>query len=570
MQNKTLIRGNDDFQYFINKGGYFVDKTLFIKEVLDNSHTVLLLPCPRRFGKSLNLSILKYFFDRNKKDTASLFQPFKIWQEGTHYTKHHGKYPVIHLTLKEIEGENFKECLEEFKVVLSDLYSSYSYLLDSDKLLSKEKRDFENILNEKAGKVRMQASLKRLSKYLFNHYQEEVIILIDEYDNPIHTGYRNGYYKSIIKFMRAFLGGALKSNVGLFKAVVTGILRVAKESIFSQVNNIGVYTLLDDKFAGTFGFTEEETKMMLEHFNLGEKFDLVKQWYDGYRMGNAADIYNPWSISGYIDRDGVGFIPHWVNTSSDDLIKERVVERSADSVRQDIAALLSGESISKAIDERIVFREFDTDKEMLWSLLVFSGYLTSPQWKIATYQDLIIPNFEIKQLFQKIISKWFEISIKVNASLLMTMIDCLTNNRIKEFERHFKSVMGDTFSYFDLDKPNGKKNKEAENVWQAYTLGLLALASEDYIIKSNRESGEGRYDILMLPKDKTKYGVLFELKVLGKKATKKEIDDQLDDALGQIEKNEYYKELIAQNVPKRIEIAVVFVGKKVFMKHKNA
>lgn len=570
MVRKKLIRGGDDYQHLIVNRGYFVDKTLFIKEVLDNSHIVLLLPCPRRFGKSMNLSILRYFFDINVPNTARLFKPYKIWKAGKTYTDQQGKYPVINLTLKDIEGESFKDCLEFIADIMSELFEDHSYLLESKNLSKREKKDIEQIIDRSASKTILKRSLKKLSRFLNKHFKQPVVILIDEYDSPIHGAYRNGFYSEMIQFMRPFLGGALKTNAVLHKAVVTGVLRVSKESIFSQVNNLGVYTLLDKEFADKFGFTEEETKKMLSHFDLEEKFDLVKNWYDGYRMGDVEDIYNPWSITGYIDRKGEGFFPHWVNTSSDELIKERVVEKSANSIRKDILELLSDKIISKDIDQRIIFRDFSTDKELLWSLLVFSGYLTSSKWKIADRQNLKIPNFEIKQLFQKIIAKWFETGVKINTSVLLQMIDCLMNNRIKEFERYFKSVMGDTFSYFDLDKPNGKRKKEAENVWHAYTLGLLAIANEDYIIRSNRESGSGRYDILMLPKDKSRYGIIFEIKALSKKTTKEVIDNQLDKALSQIQKNEYYKELIAHDIPKRIEIAVVFTGKKVFMKHKNA
>lgn len=571
VEKKRLIRGSSNFHKLVSQNGYFVDKTLVIQEVIDDPHETILIPRPRRFGKSMNLSILEYFFDLHKKDTAQLFEPFKIWQAGDSYKTHQGKYPVIAFTLKNINVETFKDCMEKLKIVLSDLYLNYTYLLDSNALASKQKRDFENILNETAGKIRMEAALKRLSTYLKDHHQQPVVILIDEYDTPIQQGYQNGFYTSIVKFMKSFLGDALKENDTLFKAVVTGILRVSKESIFSQLNNVEVYALMDNEFADKFGFTEEETVAMLQYFQLEDNYQLIKSWYDGYRIGELGDIYNPWSITGYIAKKGKTLEPHWINTSGDELIKHRMIERNADTFRKDIVTLLSDGVINKSIDKRIIFPDFQSNQELFWSLLTFSGYLTSPQWQTGDYQDLKIPNYEIRQFFLKNITKWFAEGLKVNPSLLLKMIDHLKYNRIKEFEYSFKAIMGDTFSYFDLEKPDGKrKNKEAENVWHAYTLGLLAAASEAYIIKSNRESGGGRYDILMLPKDRIHYGVLFELKVLDKKATQEDIDTQLEDALMQIEKNEYYKELIAHNVPKRIEIAVVFVGKKVFMRARNA
>ena len=273
-------------------------------------------------------------------------------------------------------------------------------------------------------------------------------------------------------------------------------------------------------------------------------------------------MYNPWSITGYIAKEGEGFKAHWVNTSSDELIRERIIEKEATSIRNDIEQLLLGNIIVKRIDENIVFEDFDTDKELLWSLLLFAGYLTPTRRIAEGFYGLRIPNYEVKTLFQKIIQQWLQRQVSIRSSLLLQMIQSLTNNRIKDFEKYFQAIMGDTFSYFDV-------GKRPEDVWQAYVLGLLAIAGEDYIIRSNRESGNGRYDILMLPKVKTKYGIVIEIKSMDKKSTQQQIDKQLDKALEQIKKNEYYKELLAHNIPKRIEIAMVFTGKKVYMKPNN-
>ncbi|MFK7907400.1 MAG: AAA family ATPase [Chitinophagales bacterium] len=369
------------------------------------------------------------------------------------------------------------------------------------------------------------------------------------------------YYKEIVKFIRVFLGGVLKSNAVLYKGVITGILQVSKESIFSDLNNIEVYSVLDDKYADKFGFTEPETKDLLNHFQLIEDFDLVKQWYDGYRMGSIEDIYNPWSITGYILKHQQGFKAHWVNTSSDELIRERIAEKGAKEIRSSIEKLLLGESIEKTIEERMIFDDFYGDKELLWSLLLFAGYLTPIKKLRQDFYQLRIPNQEIKIVFKRTIRHWLERGMNITHSLLHEMIESLTHNRIKEFEKHFQAIMGDTFSYFDV-------TKNPEDVWQAYVLGLLAIAEEDYIIRSNRESGDGRYDILLLPKVKNQYGIVIEIKAMDKEATQAQIDAKLDEALGQIEKNEYYKELIAHNIHKRIEIAMVFAGKKIYLKPK--
>lgn len=560
---KRLIRGMDYFKGFIEANGYFVDKTLFIKDVLDNAHQVMLIPRPRRFGKSLNMSMLASFFDVTQKDAAKLFEPYKIWQAGDYYTKQQGKYPVIELTLKNVKEANYKDTVEALKYLIGELYRVHDYLLDSEKLREYEKADFKEIMIGAAHLIKYKNSLKKLSNYLYQHHQEQVLVLIDEYDSPIIAGYRNGYYKEIITFMRGFLGGVFKTNTFLFKGVVTGILRIAKESLFSEWNNPGVYTILDYQFSDSFGFTEEETKTMLQYFNLEHDFKLMKKWYDGYNIGDSTHLYNPWSVTGYIDTPQQGFKSYWVNTSSDELLKERVIEKDANQIRRDIEKLLLGETITKTIDETIVFADFYTNKELLWALLVFAGYLIPIKKEGAGIYQLKIPNYEITILFKKIILEWLNKGLHIPSTLLLQMVKALTQNQIPQFERYFKKIMGDTLSYFDV-------NQEAEKVWQAYVLGLLAISSDEYIIKSNRESGAGRYDILMLPReDKSKYGVVIEVKAMDKEATQNQIDAQLEDALKQISKNKYYKELIEHRIEKRVELAVVFVGKELYIKPKN-
>ena len=558
MERKRLLRGTENFKTLIEGNGYFVDKSLFIKEVIDDGHEVILLPRPRRFGKSFNLSMLAHFFDIAQPDNQKLFEPYKIWQTGAYYTNQRGKHPVIHLTLKEIQHGTFEECLEDFRLLLSDLYDAHAFLLKSSHLTLREKKDIQTIIDRTPSNILTKRGLKKLSQFLFKHYHEKVVILIDEYDAPIHAGYRNGYYKDIVKFMKAFLGGTLKGNSAIYKGVVTGILRVSKESIFSDLNNIEVYTVLNHRYADKFGFTETETQALLDYFKLSDKFELLKNWYDGYNIGNVADIYNPWSVTGYIRSYEEGFAAYWVNTSSDELIKERIIEKSATSIRLDLETLLLGKTIQKPIEAKMIFSDFDTRKELLWTLLVFSGYLTLGGVKEDEKYPIKIPNYEIRTLFRKIIWHWFEVSFNITHSLLSEMVKALTQNRIKDFEKYFKRVMGDTMSYFDP-----AKNPEA--VWQAYFLGLLSIAKEDYIIRSNRESGYGRYDILMLPKDKTKYGVIIEIKAVDKETTENQIQVKLKEALNQIERNEYYKELVAHQIPKRVEIAVVFAGKNVMM-----
>jgi len=557
-RKKTLKIGSSNFKDFIENNGYFVDKTLLIQEVIDNHYEVLLIPRPRRFGKSINLSMLKYYFDVAEKDSAALFEPFQIWQAGDFYTSKQGKNPVIHLSLKGGKASSFERSRKDIFHILTKIYEQFDWLLETTILKASEKISFQQILFGKASATVYENSLRNLSEYLYRHYGEKVLILMDEYDAPIHTGFYHGYYKEIIDLMKSLMGNTFKDNNFLYKGIITGILRIAKESIFSDLNNPGIFTILSHDFADKFGFTEKEVQKLLSYYDLAQDFEQVKAWYDGYNFGQSNHLYNPWSIINYIARHSEGFKTWWVNTSSDDLIKSRVLEKEAHLVRASMGQLIEGRSIYKAIDENIVFFDFEEDKELLWSLLVFCGYLNPMSHIEGEEYELRIPNREIKTLFKKIIVQWFAKELKVRQTTLRSMVRSLTNNRIKDFEQHLKKIMADTFSYFDA-------NTEPERVYQAYLLGLLGIMSDEYILKSNRESGLGRYDILLLPRKKQAYGIIMEIKQLKKNASVGRIKVEISDALKQITKNKYYKELLAHKVQNRIEMAIVFVGKEVYL-----
>ena len=558
-RKKTLQIGSSNFKDFIESDGYFVDKTLLIQEVIDTHFKVLLIPRPRRFGKSINLSMLKSYFDAGEKDTAKLFESFKIWQAGEYYTSKQGKYPVIHLSLKGGKATTFEKSQTHIFSILTDVYREFSWLLETDTLDVNEKNDFSQIAARTADASLYDSALKKLSKYLSEYYGEKVLILMDEYDAPIHTGFYHGYYNQIIELMKSLMGNTFKDNDALYKGVITGILRIAKESIFSDLNNPGIFTILSATFDDKFGFTEEEVHKLLTYYDLAQNSEQVKKWYDGYTFGHTDHIYNPWSIINYIARHTEGFKPYWVNTSSDDLIKSRIIEKEATEMRSSIEKLLLGETVPRRIDENIVFSDFDEDRELLWSLLTFCGYL-SPVEQVGAEEDheLRIPNYEIKLLFKNIILEWFRKELKVRQSTLRAMAKSLKENRIPDFKRYFKKIMGDTFSYFDT-------NTEPERVYQAYVLGLLGIMGDEYVIKSNKESGLGRYDILLLPRNNNNYGIIIEIKQLKKTASADRIKVELSDALKQITKNKYYKELIAHKVQNRIEMAMVFVGKEVHL-----
>ena len=563
---KKLKLGNSDFKNIIEADAYFVDKTLFIKEVLDSENDVILFPRPRRFGKTLNLSMLRYFFDKSMPENKNLFKDLKIWQCSEEIKQHCCKYPVINMSFKDAKAETWEKTLNHIKNEITQLFRNYKYLLKGDILDKYEIIDFDEILSGKANEVKYQRSIKNLSEYLQRYHNEKVIILIDEYDAPIQTGYKN-FYNQVVSFMRNLLSGAFKDNSNLYKGIITGILRVSRESIFSGLNNISVYSILNRQFSDKFGFTESEIQQILSDFKLLAKQEGIKKWYDGYKFGNTTNIYNPWSILSYILQYEEGFRTYWTNTSSNDLIREQINKKDANNIRAEILKLINNEIIVKDIEENFVFSDLDTPKEVLWTLLVYSGYLTiKEQIKLGVY-ELKIPNYELKIIFKKTVLDWIQTDIRIIKSLLERTTNHLINNEIVKFEQGFKEIMGDTFSYYDTAKTN-------EYVYQSYILGLLAIIGDDYIIKSNKESGEGRYDIMLIPHDRRQNGVVIEIKQIEKQKENeidedfaKRINKQIELAKNQIDKNKYYKELIDNKIKSKniVKIPIIFAGKEPYI-----
>ena len=592
---KTLKIGSSDFKTIITDNGYFVDKTMLIKDFFENSSYTVLMPRPKRFGKTLNLSMIEHFFDINKKDSAKLFDEFEISNEKDFCKRHQNKYPVINISLKSIKATNWNDSFNHFKNEISKLYKAHKYLLQSDNLDDTDKENFKQIYLKKADDFDYQYSLQNLSEYLQTHFEEDVIILVDEYDTPIIYAYENtekpfnysnktSYYSKVIEFMQTFLGEAYKGNNALQKGLLTGIMRIAKESIFSEWNNFKVFSITSPYFSDSFGFTEKETGSLLKYFNLYDKFEGVKQWYDGYKFGNTDKIYNPWSIVNYIAFNKEGFQPHWVNTSRDTLIKYRITEPY---IEQELQKLIAGEIIEKDIDDDFVFADFDTNKELLWTLLTYSGYLTQIKKIKDERYELKIPNFEVRKVFKKIIIKWLDSEIKIKRDLLISTAENLINNKIVEFEKGFKQLIGDTISYFDtapiVDRKTKKIITSKEQIFHVYTLGLLAILGDDYIIKSNREAGEGRYDIMLIPRNiidistslNASNGVIIEIKQIEKQKVKEDdsefhirINNEIETALSQIDRNKYYKELITNEIKQEhiIKIPIVFAGKEPFVR----
>jgi hypothetical protein len=556
---KELDIGNSDFKSIIENDNYYVDKSLLIREIIKAQKQVILLPRPRRFGKTLNLSMLRYFFDNSRPENQGLFKDLNIWQTENEIKEKQGKYPVIYLSFKDTKHRTWNDTLALIKIELARLFRVHSYLLKGDRLTEIEKTEYTKIADRSADLTDFEICIKQLSEYLFKFHGQKVVVLIDEYDTPIQAGYKR-FYDDAISFMRNLMSGAFKDNDFLYKGVITGILRVSRESIFTGLNNVSVYSIFNDEFSDKFGFTEPETKQILNDFNVPTDYAQIKKWYDGYKFGNTSDIYNPWSILNYAVGYKGGFKPFWVNTSSDELLKERLKERDASFTREQLLKLINDEPIEKTIDENFVFPDLDTDKELLWTLLTFSGYLTIESRSDVDKYRLKIPNYEIKYVFQNIILKWLSMDVKIRRTLLEDTTNHLINNEIVKFERGFKEIIGDTFSYFDT-------KGEPENVYQSYVLGLLAIIGDDYIIKSNRESGEGRYDIMLIPHNKSRYGIVIEIKqiVRGKNENEQDFRDRIDkkiaEAKSQIDNNHYYKELVASKIKAIIKLPIIFAGK---------
>ncbi|MCP4751555.1 MAG: AAA family ATPase, partial [Proteobacteria bacterium] len=558
--------GKSDFRELRKNDFFYVDKSLFIREILDTAFEVILLPRPRRFGKTLNLSMLRYFFEKDDVglggglagDFAELFEGTAI-REDEVFQRFQGKYPVIYLTFKDVKYDDWEECLEELQALIGEEYARHRYLLDGETLYPEEKTYFLKILEESHTKTACQRALKKLSMYLARYHGKKVVILIDEYDTPLHAGYAKKYYGKVIGFMRNFLSGGLKDNVHLFKGVLTGILRVAKESIFSDLNNPGVYTLLDEEFNTAFGFTENELKSLLDDNDLSDHYDDVSSWYNGYNFGGEV-IYNPWSVLNYAARKAKKLRPFWVNTASTELI-DKLVIREGRELRKELGQLLEGKTIKKPVYENIVMKNLEIQDDLLWSLLLFSGYLKPVEEVGDETYTLKIPNQEVTKIYRGLIKTWFAEKIEPNQQ--EELVEALEAGNVELFERGLREVVIRVMSFHDF-------SGAPEKVYQALMVGMLVWCSDNYAIRSNRESGYGRYDLMMQPKDIKKRGIIMEFKRIDEKRGGKMGDDvpekTLNEALKQIEARQYETEMNAAGVNDILKLAIAFKGKELWVR----
>ena len=545
--------GTSDFKKIRVKDYYYIDKTMYIKDILDNKSEIILVTRPRRFGKTLNMSMLKYYFDCTQKDNKALFEGLKIMEQEDKYTSKLGGYPVIYVTLKDAGLMNYEMMLMQLKTIMMEVYYEDKYLLEGE-ISEGERNIFNRILSAEATDIDLMNSLKMLSKIMSQYYDKPVILLVDEYDVPLQNAYVEGYYEEAVKFFKTFYGVTFKDNPYLEKTVLTGVSRVAKESIFSGANNFKVFTVLDNEFADDFGITEEEMDKVIEDFEIQDEKEQIKKWYDGYKIGEVEGIYNPWSILNYLtDRR---LMPYWVNTSSNDLIK--IILKNSSSVKEKTERLLKDEAIEVKINLETIIVGIEKNEDNIWGLLLGTGYL-----KVVETIDIIegiykvkLPNYEIKFLFQQIVDEWFRNKV-IGNDLKSILKDLITLN-IKEYEKKFEILVREIFSYMDVGE------NTAENFYHAFVLGMLVGLRDNYYVNSNRESGMGRYDIMLEPKDKNGNSFIMEFKVLENKE-EKTIEETIENAKKQIEEKGYEQNLKERGFTNITKMVYAFKGKEVKM-----
>jgi hypothetical protein len=547
--------GVDDFRSLRERGMEYVDKSHLIREILDKGAESLLLPRPRRFGKTLNMTMLRCFFEKRADDLSPLFADLSIWQAGDEYRAHFQRYPVIFLTLKDVKLASFDDSWSLLRAKLAALFEEHRSVLDAGVLSEDEARRYRQVLAGTAEVAGYANALLDLSAYLRRAHGEKVVILIDEYDAPIHAGVAGGYAPSILDFFRAFLSAGLKGNPNLFKAVLTGVLRVAKESIFSGLNNLAVYTLLRPDFSTCFGFIEPEVAALLERSGRLGLLDAVRAWYNGYVFGGAI-IYNPWSILNYIDSPELEPRPFWVSTSANELVREALVKHAA-KARDDIEALLEGRGVVRRLDENVALSDMDTRTDTLFSLLTFSGYLKAEKQVLGPAEEplyrLSIPNREVHQVYTSTFREWMEGRMG-SESAVDRLKRALLSGDAEALEEELAAFTQSVLSYHDIAR-------RPENVYHAFVIGLLATLEPDYEVRSNRESGKGRPDVIIRPKQAGRPGALLELKVA--RPGKKTLEQALAEGAAQIRELDYASELIAAGANPVHAFAVAFDGKDV-------
>ena len=556
MTKQPLAIGIENYKEIIEKNYYYIDKSCMIKDLIEEQGKVNLFTRPRRFGKTLALSMIRTFFEKeyditgNLIDNTEYFAKMKIWQEKEICEKYQGKYPVITLSLKSAKQPTFELAYQMIVEQIASEFKRHRCLLKSDVLLEDEKERYQALMTRKGSQAEMATALKFLSDCLKVYHKQKVIVLIDEYDVPLENAYFRGFYEEMTDFIRSLFESVLKSNDSLEFAVITGCLRVSKESIFTGLNNLEIISILNENYARYFGFTQPEVEEMLYYYGISEKKEELKRWYDGYLFGNT-EVYNPWSVVNYIKTAITNQIafpkPYWSNTSSNSIIKE-LIETADSSVRKEIEELIAGKEIKKPVHEDITYADVKESQDNLWNFLFFTGYLKMTGQLLegnTVYLKLAIPNEEVRYIYQNTIQEWFKKSVR--SKDLSSMYEALLDGNQEKFEEYIKQDLRESISYYD----------KKEDFYHGFLLGLLS-SLEDYEILSNRESGHGRPDILLKPYDEKKPAVILELKYAEKFT---QMEEKCKEALNQIDEKGYADGLTNEGYEKILKYGICFCQK---------
>ncbi|SFC48725.1 AAA family ATPase [Clostridium uliginosum] len=557
MNLKPLPIGVDNFEKLITRDYYYIDKTLLIKDLLDNKADVNLFTRPRRFGKTLNMSMLQYYFEKREENNAYLFENLNIMKAGEEYISHMGQYPVINLSLKSAKQPNFELAFKCMKEEITNEFRRHEYILKSDKL-NNEKEQYLRIVKGDDEDGLYITSLKFLSQCLEKYHNKKVIILIDEYDVPLENAFFEDFYDKMIAFIRSLFESALKTNSSLEFSVITGCLRISRESIFTGLNNLNIVSILNDRYTEHFGFTDGEVKKILKDYKLEEKYDVIKEWYNGYIFGST-NVYNPWSVVKYVYDllPNINAFPtsYWANTSSNSIVKS-LIEKADSVTKKEIELLIEGKTIEKRVHEDITYDEVYDSMENLWNFMFFTGYFKKVGERMDEednhYITLKIPNKEVKYIFKNKILKWFHDKVKVKD--LSKLYTAIFNKDVETFQKELNVMLRQTISF----------NDAYENFYHGFTLGVLANM-HDFLVKSNREAGDGRSDIFIKSLSIFEPCVILELKVCDKP---KDIFKKCDEALAQIDAKNYEEELKEEGYENIIKYGISFYRKDCVIKVK--